>query len=80
MTQPSKPHNESSQHGQSFLINGARKFGSDTKSLPLLIDPPSYDYGITGVAGERQINDKTPSDRRATIRGNSGRVAQRNTH
>ena len=58
MTHPSKPHYESSQHGQSFMINGARKYGSDTKSLPLLIDQPSCDYGITGVAGERQINDK----------------------
>ena len=80
MNHPNKPHYESSHQGQSFSISGAREDGSATKSLPFLIDPPSHNNGATGLAGERQINDKTPFDRRTADRGNSGCAAQRNTH
>ena len=80
MTYPNKPHNESSYHGQSFSIGGARGHSPDKKSLPFQIGPPCYNKGTMRLAGERQINDKTPSYRRATIGGNSGCAAQRNTH
>ena len=80
MDHPTIPRYESSHQGQTFSVSGAREDGPATKSLPYLIDPPSHINGATELAGERQINDKTPSDRRATIRGDSGCVAQRNTH
>jgi len=80
MNHPKKPHCESSHQGQSFLTSGARDDGLATKSLPFLIDPPSHDNGAPGLAAERQINDKTPFDRRTADRGNSGCAAQRNTH
>ena len=80
MSHPKKPHCESSYQGHSFWISGAREDGPATKSLPFLIDQPLHSIGATGLAGERQINDKTPSDRRTADRGNSGCAAQRNTH
>jgi hypothetical protein len=80
MDHPTIPRYESSHQGQTFWISGAREDGPATKSLLYLIDPSSHINGATGLARERQINDKTPSDRRAADRGNSGCAAQRNTH
>ena len=80
MDHPTIPHHESSRQGQTFSVSGAREDGPVTKSLPYLIDPPSHINGATELAGERQINDKTPSDRRTADRGNSRCAAQRNTH
>ncbi len=80
MNHPNKPYYESSYQGQSFSISGARENGPTTKSLSSLIDPPSHNDVATGLAGERQINDKKAFDRRTADRGNSGCAAQRNTH
>ena len=80
MNHPNKTHYESSHQGQSFSTSGARDHGSATKSLPFLIDPLSHNNGAPGMAAERQINDKTPFDRRTADRGNSSCAAQRNTH
>ena len=80
MYHPNKPHYESSHRGPSFSISGAREGGSATKSLPFLIDSLSHNNGATGVARERQVNDKTPFDRRAADRGNSSGATQWNTH
>ena len=80
MNHPTIPRYESSHRVQTFLISGAREDGPATKSLPYLIHLPSHVNGATGLAGERQINDKTPSDRRTADRGNSSCAAQRNTH
>ena len=73
-------HYESSHQGQTFPISGAREDGAATKSLPYLIYPPSHINGATGLARERQINDK-----RLLIDGRQteetlGCAAQRNTH
>ena len=80
MSHPTKPHYENSHQGQAFSISGTREDGPATKSLLYLIYPLSHFSGATGLAGERQINDKTPSDRRTADRGNPGCAAQRNTH
>ncbi|MDC1051137.1 hypothetical protein OAQ76_00250 [bacterium] len=80
MTQPNRLLDKSSHYGHRFTIVTARGFVPGSQHLPCLINTLSEFDSRTWLAGERQVNDKTPTNRCTPGRRNAGGAAKRNTH